>query len=56
MCDIYTYNDILSQDKNISNMKVQIEEWYRTSKNIQDIGFKEINVGDNTIRDYIILI
>lgn len=44
---------MLSQDKNISNMKVQIEEWYRTSKNIQDIGFEEINVGDNTIRDYI---
>ena len=37
------YNDMLSQDKNISNMKVQIEEWYRNSKNIQDIGFEEIN-------------
>ena len=37
------YNDMLSQDKNISNMKVQIEEWYRNPKNIQDIGFEEIN-------------
>ena len=37
------YNDMLSQDKNISNMKVQIEEWYRNSKNIQNIGFEEIN-------------
>ena len=37
------YNNMLSQDKNISNMKVQIEEWYRNSKNIQDIGFEEIN-------------
>ena len=36
------YNNMLSQDKNISNMKVQIEEWYRNSKNIQDIGFEEI--------------
>lgn len=28
---------MLSQDKNISNMKVQIEEWYRISKIIQDV-------------------
>ena len=34
------YNDMLSQDKNISNMKVQIEEWYRTSKIIQDVDFE----------------
>lgn len=37
------YNNMLSQDKNISNMKVQIEEWYKNSKSIQDIGFEEIN-------------
>jgi hypothetical protein len=37
------YNDMLSQDKNISNMKVQIEEWYKSLKSIQDIDFEEIN-------------
>lgn len=36
------YKDMLSQDKNISNIKVQIEEWYKSSNSIQDIGFEEI--------------
>lgn len=37
------YKGIEIQDKNISNMKVQIEEWYKSSKSIQDINFEEIN-------------
>jgi ubiC transcription regulator-associated domain-containing protein len=37
------YKGIEIQDKNISNMKVQIEEWYKNSKSIQDINFEEIN-------------
>lgn len=34
---------MLSQDKNISKTKEQIEEWYKSSNSIQDVGFEEIN-------------
>ena len=38
-----TYEEMVRQDKNISKTKEQIEEWYKSSNSIQDIGFEEIN-------------
>ena len=34
---------MLSQYKTISKTKEQIEEWYKSSNSIQDVGFEEIN-------------
>lgn len=34
---------MVEQDRNISKTKEHIEEWYKSSKSIQDIGFEEIN-------------
>ena len=38
-----TYEEMVEQDRNISKTKEHIEEWYKSSKSIQDIGFEEIN-------------
>ena len=38
-----TFEEMVRQDKNISKTKEQIEEWYKSSNSIQDIGFEEIN-------------
>ena len=38
-----TYEEMVTQDRNISKTKEQIEEWYKSSNSIQDIGFEEIN-------------
>lgn len=37
-----TYEEMVTQDRNISKTKEQIEEWYKSSNSIQDIGFEEI--------------
>ena len=37
-----TYEEMVTQDRNISKTKEQIEEWYKSSNSIQDIGFEEV--------------